>query len=91
MIFSGTIGSIGALTIDNLSIVVPQKWALPSFIFSLYVNLIPPDIINLDISKALESIFVTPSADIVVNLSTLRKDSTPIDVTDIGKVIEVIS
>jgi hypothetical protein len=85
------VGISGLLRIDNLSLVVPQRPAFSYFIFSLYVNLIPPGVIDVVPSKALSPILVTPSAEIVFKLLTPLKASLPIDVTVFGNVIEVIS
>jgi hypothetical protein len=50
--------------------------------------LIPPVIIELVFKKALSPILVTPSAEIVFKLLAPLKAAFPIDVTDVGNIID---
>jgi hypothetical protein len=87
------LGFVGCPFISTFSIVVPHRVTLPSFIaFTplLNVNLIPPASIPVIPLKAPSLIQLTPSAEIVFKLVAPLKALALIDVTVVGKVIEVI-
>jgi hypothetical protein len=68
--------------------VIPHKETLPNFIFSLYVNLIPPSTIAGIPAKAPAAIVVTPSAEIEAKVIAPLKASVLIVLTVSGKITD---